>query len=242
MALRSGIDRNDLILTPFKAIKHNMTRIDLHVHSTLSPCGKLGISQILSHARARGLDGVCITDHDTMAAARQVTEGIQPDGLCLLVGAEYTTPGGDFLIFGPFDRLPPGLSAEALLTTVFARGGIAVAAHPFRAVRPAELTVFHRSPGPLIETRNGRNTAAENRRAERLGDGLGIPGTGGSDAHCLDELGRVVTHIERPVQSRSDLIAALRAGDCRAEWGLSGHQTGGPVRAVVPAFTASRTA
>ena len=40
-----------------------------------------------------------------MESAQYVTEGMQPDGLMVIIGMEYATPQGDFLIFGPFQRL-----------------------------------------------------------------------------------------------------------------------------------------
>jgi hypothetical protein len=35
------------------------------------------------------------------AAGRYIEEGIQDNGLYLLIGMEYATPDGDFLLFGP---------------------------------------------------------------------------------------------------------------------------------------------
>ena len=102
-------------------------RFDIHVHSTISPCSELRLEEILAHSRARKLDGVCITDHQRMEAAQHLTEGIQPDGLCVIVGLEYTTPDGDFLVFGPFDGISQGFTAPELLTLVHERGGVAVA-------------------------------------------------------------------------------------------------------------------
>jgi predicted metal-dependent phosphoesterase TrpH len=59
---------------------------DMHVHSSISPCSQLDLDEILRHARSIGLDGVCITDHDTMEARYLLNEGIQKDGLCVIVG------------------------------------------------------------------------------------------------------------------------------------------------------------
>ncbi len=105
---------------------------DLHVHTTVSPCSKLHVGDILKHARTFGLDGVCITDHGTMEAGQHFKEGIQEDGLCVLLGMEYSTLSGDFLLFGPFEELLPGFSDTELLEIVEQAGGVAVAAHPFR--------------------------------------------------------------------------------------------------------------
>jgi hypothetical protein len=41
---------------------------------------------------------------------------------------------------------------------------------------------------------------------------------GGSDAHTLDELGRVFTRFSIPIQSRKDLLYGLNHGLCQPEW------------------------
>lgn len=161
------------------------------------------------------MDGVCLTDHGTMAASRQVREGIQADGLCVLVGMEYATPQGDFLLFGPFEDLPPGLAADILLPVVEGAGGVAVAAHPFRALRPAGEAAIAAGACRVVEGLNGRNTEQENRRVEHWLRRYPLSVCGGSDAHHPDELGRVATRFSALVRSRRDLIQALREGACQ---------------------------
>ena len=39
-------------------------RLDLHIHSERSPDGRMSLPQIAAAARARGLQGVAICDHD----------------------------------------------------------------------------------------------------------------------------------------------------------------------------------
>ena len=187
---------------------------DIHVHSDLSPCSHLTLSDILKHARRRGLDGVCITDHDTMDAAAALREGLQADGLCVIVGMEYATPQGDFLVFGPFNNLPSGLDAQELLSLVDLAAGAAVAAHPFRPGRSVLANILACDHCRLVEAVNGRNPAAANEQALELVRRRNLVGLGGSDAHSLAELGRMATRIQAPVCCRGDFIAALRQGRC----------------------------
>ncbi|WP_041915841.1 PHP domain-containing protein [Pseudodesulfovibrio mercurii] len=189
--------------------------IDLHVHSTCSPCSVLKPSEILANARSLGLDAVCITDHDTMSILTQCREGFQPDGLLLIVGMEYTTDQGDYLLFGDVRSLPHGLSAEILLPEVRALGGAAIAAHPCRTWRPADPVIFDRGLCAIAEVENGRNSAAENRHALELASGHDMTFVAGSDAHALEELGRCPTRFTVPVNSKADLIDALNRGLCR---------------------------
>lgn len=175
------------------------------------------LAQILSHARGAGLDGVCITDHDTMQARHHVREGVQPDGLLVIIGMEYATPQGDFLLFGPFEDLAPGLAAPDMLALVHEAGGAAIVAHPCRAKRPADATVAAKCPITAVERLNGRNTPEENALAlqwEAPRHNRSLTGVAGSDAHTLPELGQAPTLFFRPVRNRDDLILSLRRGLC----------------------------
>jgi predicted metal-dependent phosphoesterase TrpH len=187
---------------------------DIHVHSDLSPCSHLTLSDILKHSRRRGLDGVCITDHETMGAVDSLREGMQDDGLCVIVGMEYATPQGDFLAFGPFEKLPLGLDAQELLPLIDLAGGAAVAAHPFRPGRSVLESIFTSKLCQLVEAVNGRNPTAANEQASALVRRQNLVGLGGSDAHSLAELGRMATRIHTPVCGREDFVAALRRGRC----------------------------
>ena len=188
---------------------------DLHVHTVYSSCSRLDPRDILTHAKERGLSGVCITDHHSMQAAQEIQEGVQENGLCVIFGMEYSTSAGDFLIFGPFGEIEPGFTAPNLLRHVHTRGGAAIAAHPFRTARPVSEEVLRDGSCHIVECLNGRNSAYENRRTEDWFRRYSLIGCGGSDAHSLDELGRARTFFPCPIHTRADLICALKKGMCR---------------------------
>ncbi|CCH50452.1 PHP-associated domain-containing protein [Pseudodesulfovibrio piezophilus] len=189
--------------------------IDIHVHSDNSSCSVMPASEIVARARSLGLDGVCITDHDTTAVLSQIQEGFQPDGLLVLVGMEYSTDEGDFLVYGDVESLVPGMDGRALLTSVIETGGAVVAAHPFRGWRPSDTGLFQSYPPSAIEVVNGRNTEAEDAQALELACHLALAHVSGSDAHRFDELGRFPTRFTCPISDRVDLVNALRQGMCR---------------------------
>lgn len=190
---------------------------DMHVHSNISPCSSLDIMDIIAHAKCRGLDGVCITDHNTTEARRYIKEGLQDNGLVVLIGMEYDTPQGDMLLFGPIEDIIPGLPAVEVLHLVHSRGGFAIAAHPFREERPFSEDIIKKGLCTIIESINGRNTGAENRNASRWTGTYPVSVCGGSDAHSIEELGSVVTRIPVPVFSPGDLRNALMKGLCMPE-------------------------
>ncbi len=192
--------------------------IDVHVHTSISPCSVLDMDTILEVSRQRGMDGVCLTDHDTMDAAGVVREGVQDDGFVVLVGMEYTTPQGDFLIFGPFEDIERGMDARDMLPFVREADGVAIGAHPYRGWRPAQQALFKQGLCSVIEGVNGRNTVSENLSAQVLAQKHGLPMSGGSDAHRTDELSKFPTRFMDRIESREDLIRALRLGRCEPAW------------------------
>ena len=187
-------------------------KFDLHVHTNISPCSQLTPDSILCEAQNKGLQGVCITDHNTMAIREQLSEGIQKNGLCVIFGMEYATSEGDFLLFGPFERITSNLSAPELLRYVHSVGGVAVSAHPFRHNRPTQEHLIDQGLCSIVESINGRNHQNENDSVTDWKHRFDIKEVGGSDAHSLDELGRVITHFHNPISNRADFIQALQSG------------------------------
>ncbi|WP_018123187.1 PHP domain-containing protein [Desulfovibrio oxyclinae] len=184
--------------------------IDLHVHSSISPCSILEMDTILTRARLLGMDAVCITDHDTMRARQLVREGKQENGLQVIIGMEYATDEGDYLIFGPFEKITPGMSAPKLVEHVHDNDGAIIGAHPFRQARPADASIFGPGLCDIVEVANGRNRPEENIRAMHMARRRGLAMTAGSDAHTPDEIATRPTCFTVPVRSRTDLVSALR--------------------------------
>ncbi|MDR1755618.1 MAG: PHP domain-containing protein [Culturomica sp.] len=70
-----------------------MLRADLHIHTTLSPCGDLEMSpvNILRAAREKQLHIIGITDHNSTRQASLIRELGAEQGIFVLTGAEVTT-------------------------------------------------------------------------------------------------------------------------------------------------------
>ena len=191
---------------------------DTHIHTNLSPCSSLDVHDMIRIACDVGLDGICITDHQTMDVRHRISEGIQPGGIIAIIGMEYETPDGDFLIFGPYEELAPGMDAQKLLAHVKETGGVAIAAHPFRIGRCVSEHIIHSGLCRTIETVNGRNSDIENLNVQKWLDSYQITTIGGSDAHADVEVGKIVTRFFNPIHTRQDFIQAVNAGKCLPEY------------------------
>ena len=98
--------------------------LDLHLHSQASPDGRMTVEEIAAAARARGLHGVAVCDHDVV-----YTGPTEVDGVLLIPGVEFSTEHGHLL--GLFVRQPMVYTTWEETTQAVRRlGGLTVLAHP----------------------------------------------------------------------------------------------------------------
>ncbi|MEW6263884.1 MAG: PHP domain-containing protein [Thermodesulfobacteriota bacterium] len=196
--------------------------LDLHVHtSRYSPCSRMSPDELLVAAKAKGLDGICLTEHQTVWPRDEARDLARRHGLAVFRGLEATTTAGDILVFGPPPENIGVLTPEELRRLVDDLGGLAVLAHPFRGFlvfgftglsleAACDLPVMRRVSG--LETVNPRVTDAENDLARRVAERLGLLSLAGSDAHSTQEVGAGVTIFDRNLDTEEALAAALKAG------------------------------
>jgi predicted metal-dependent phosphoesterase TrpH len=211
-------------------------KLDAHVHTHHS--GMTGIwplslimresynspVQAYHLAKARGMDLVAITDHDTIEGA--LTLSHLPD---VVVGCEVSAcfPGTPVQVHlgvlditlvqqRQIDRLRrdvalllPYLREERIFTVVNH-----VASQVNGRLTPAHIA----SLVPWVdafEVINGSRLPAQNQTAAALASAWGKGCIGGSDAHTGRGIGRTYTVVD-DVTTRSEFMAALRAGRGRA--------------------------
>ena len=185
----------------------------MHIHTHFSPCSIIKIPQLLQRAKKVGIDGICVTDHNSIASKSVLEKIADYSGLFVIVGVEYTTSYGDFLVYGPVDYIPEKMDAKNLFKWVQKEGGVTIAAHPFRKDRPVDPDVLHLAK--IIESVNGRNNSAENALCKNWikKHGNEVKEIGGSDAHTVEEIGQVVTVFKRNIYTMDDLIIELLGGN-----------------------------
>lgn len=87
-------------------------RVDLHLHSTASD-GTVSPAEVVRRAAAEGLDGIALTDHDTVDGVEEAATEARRLGLRFLVGAELSANEPDrsvhVLAYG-FDPSNPELA------------------------------------------------------------------------------------------------------------------------------------
>ena len=186
-------------------------RTEFHCHTIYSKDSLSRPEALVEAARRKGIDRLIVTDHNTIAGAL-ACKALDPQRV--VVGEEIMTTKGEILAAYVEEEIPPGLSPQETIARLRAQGAFISVSHPFDRMRnghwalPDLLEIL-----PLvdaIETFNARCMwPGFNTQAQRLARQHGIPGTVGSDAHALFELGRA-TLLLPPFQDGESLRAALR--------------------------------
>jgi predicted metal-dependent phosphoesterase TrpH len=192
-------------------------RFDLHVHSSFSD-GRDGVEEILEAAIEKKLDGIAITDHDSLEGSILAERIVREQNLDLLVipGVEVSTSDGHLLVLGVRELPPKKRSPEETIEFVHDRGGIAIVSHPYHVFRHA----MYRIPDcDAVEVYNSKYIfGIANWWAKRKAEELGLPMVAGSDAHMARTVGLGVTLIEVEDGCEvSDVLAAICAGRVRID-------------------------
>ena len=197
-------------------------RYDLQVHTNASPCSATPPKKVAETAERANLDGIVVTDHDTLANVERVRE-CASDGLTVVSGVEVTTTEGHLLGIGVTEAPPPQTDPLSAVDAIHDRGGVAVLSHPFDALRQFYDTDLRTLAAAVdgVEAVNSRCVRASfNRQARAFAAHHGLAMTGGSDAHFPMEVGRATTEFE------GTLTEAIREGTTtprgRGRY-LSGH-------------------
>jgi predicted metal-dependent phosphoesterase TrpH len=195
-------------------------RLDLHVHSVYSSDGKASPREIVMHARRFGIDGLSITDHNSVASSKAaLAEKGELEGLVYVRGVEVSALEGHILAYGVDEPIPRGLTATEVVERAGALGGIAVVAHPYRFWSGVGEKVARTLKCQALEGVNSRSNKGDNVRARELGKSLNLPMTGGSDAHDIDYLGLGTTVFDDKLESEDQVIDAIVKGLCYPEGG-----------------------
>jgi predicted metal-dependent phosphoesterase TrpH len=205
--------------------------IDLHTHThPLSHDSLLSPDELIDAAKAAGLDGLCLTEHDFFWDPAEAAAISKRHNVLVIPGIEVNTEDGHIVVFG-LDRFVYGMHRlHELALMAEAAGAVLIAAHPYRRQLPFELrhegdwteALKRAVANPAcshvsaIETQNGRGSDRENAFSAEVAARLNLPTVAASDAHERKDIGRCATEFERKIAGLDDLIAELKAGRFRA--------------------------
>lgn len=186
--------------------------IDTHMHCMEGSSDSfINIPEIVEKAKQMGLNGICITDHDTNKAKEYATQYGEKHGFKIFVGAEILTHEGDIVVFG-LDEIPTKkLYAQELIDLVNSKGGVTIAAHPFRENNRGCGKHLKNLKGlTAIETLNGSTKSYNNLNAHKSAIELDLATIGASDCHTNDAIGKFCTKFLDNIETEKDLIDAIK--------------------------------
>lgn len=201
--------------------------IDLHTHSVSSDDSRAAVEQYVKWVgvlRKKGytIDGFVLTEHRKFDFDKDYSALAEENGVLIMKGSELDTDMGHFLVYGVTEALTDvvdfsdvTMDAMELVRAAEENGAIALPAHPGRfGIGLCEFADNGADFGLIraAERLNGSNRPGEQERAEEFIDRLGVPATGGSDAHLVSAIGKCMTSFDGQVLNESDLVRELRSG------------------------------
>src|SRR2546422_374282 len=195
--------------------------IDLHTHSFFSGDGVSSPEDLIASARAKGLQGIAITDHNTCDAIDYLLgkklmreDGLPVDGFLVLPGVEVTTAEGHLLCVGttlPEAARLKGRAARDVCALIHEHGGLAIPPHPYDLFRAGiRFPVLETLPIDALEVFNAATTLRRyNRYAFKYAQLRGLPMTASSDAHHSEAIGTAYTILNTDDFSVQGIIAQL---------------------------------
>ncbi|MDH7597408.1 MAG: PHP domain-containing protein [Methanothrix sp.] len=197
-------------------------RFDLHIHSRYSD-GRASVEEILRVARRKGLDGIAVTDHNTLdgsRAALQISRSSYRE-LIVVRGVELDTSEGHLIVLGVDEMPEPGITPEETIEEAHDLGGIAVLPHPYHLFRHS---IGRIPPVDAVEVCNSKYILGlSNLRAKLEARRQCIPMVAGSDAHLAETVGLGITILN--AASEDDVLEEIRKSRteidcCRTPFGI----------------------
>jgi len=205
--------------------------IDLHIHTKpKSPCSSMTPYDAIEEAQRIGLDGICFVEHDVLWTDEEIASLRKESGFLVLKGYEISSLDGHFLAFGYEKVVDPFLELSEIRNLLDPQQGFLAIAHPFReflivGVNEIGLNAEEEAKNPIftlidsIEVLNGRVSKKANKFAKQVNLILQLKEIGGSDAHELYEIGKVVTEFSSPsITNENELVKELKTGNYKTKY------------------------
>jgi len=195
--------------------------IDLHCHSFFSGDGVSSPEENIASAKARGLHGFALTDHNTSDGCRYLLDkglmredGQPVDGFLIIPGVEVTTAEGHLLCLGVILPYLKGAPAAEVCAIVREMQGVAIPPHPYDLFRAGiRQAVLDTLPIDALEVFNAATTLKRyNRLAYEYAARRHLPMTAGSDAHHAAAMGTAYTILPTGDFSTRGILDQIQRG------------------------------
>jgi predicted metal-dependent phosphoesterase TrpH len=190
-------------------------RFDLHTHTYHSSDSWASPAEIIQVTVRRGLDGLAVTDHNTIDGALELA-AMAP--FRVIVGEEIKASQGEIIGLFLQEPVAAGLSPEETMGAIHEQGGLVYVPHPMDRLR-RRSALSRRALERLVnqidalEVFNARVVLPrDNQLAREFALAYGLAMGAGSDAHMPSEIGSAYVEVEA-FDDAASFLAALRQGE-----------------------------
>jgi predicted metal-dependent phosphoesterase TrpH len=171
-------------------------KIDCHSHTIYSKHWFWGYDSIntpeemIKAAVKRGMDGIAITDHNTVKGSLVGKKFARKyKDFLIITGSEIRSREGEVLGLGIKKDVPMNLSLQETIEKIHDLGGVAVIPHPSGKYFFKRTSVKDPMDADAVEVFNSTVLKRGNRMAVKLAKKFKKSRTAGSDAHSIKTVG-----------------------------------------------------
>lgn len=195
-----------------------MLTLEFHCHTHASKDSLTRPEDLIRVARQKGLDRLVITDHNSIAGAK-AAQALDPE--LVIVGEEIMTTRGEILAAFVQEEIPAGLTPQETIKILREQGAFISVSHPYDTHRKGgwlERDLLAIAPlVDAIEVFNSRCLDPRfNQKAKAFAEKHNLPGTVGSDAHGLIEVGKSVLLLD-PFTGPDEMRKVIRQAKARTK-------------------------
>ncbi len=195
-----------------------MLKADLHIHTKYSMDCQTPLDKIISRCQELGINCIAIADHGTAEGGLEIQK-IAP--FKVIVAEEILTTEGEIMGMFLKETIPSGITPREAVKRIREQDGLVNIPHPFETIRGSALkdrAIDEIAEDiDLMEVFNSRSPFPSNtNKARAFAAKHGIPGSAGSDAHSIQEIGNA--YIEIPdFNNKEEFLKALMQGIIRGK-------------------------
>ena len=210
-----AIERHPHLAHP---LRPGWVRVDLHSHTMWSGDSTTTPEELHDAVVASGLDVLCVTDHNAINGAVQMTNHLP----CrVIIGEELKTHMGEIIGLFLTERIPAGVQPEQAAQLIRDQHGLVYIPHPFDPMRRNLAESAMRGLAELglidaVEVLNAKTSLASlNAKAVAFAEEYDLAAGAGSDAHVPHALGAAYVEMldfDGPTEFLANLRTAQVVG------------------------------
>jgi len=190
-----------------------LIKADLHIHTKYSMDCQTPLDKIISRCQELGINCVAIADHGTAEGGLELQK-IAP--FKVIVAEEILTTEGEIMGMFLKETIPSGITPQEAIKRIREQDGLVNIPHPFETIRGSALKdrVIDEIAKEidLMEVFNSRSPfPANSNKARAFAAKHGLPGSAGSDAHTINEIGNAFIEIP-DFNNKDEFLKALTQG------------------------------